>query len=96
MSTRAIGPACGCRLCETVPTLAGGFCVECLEDGLVEFRGGAWRVVRPVWWMLALTLAAELAMALPMAIRDDWRAHLAAVVERKQRMIEIKRLGFEA
>jgi hypothetical protein len=95
VSTRAIGPASGCRLCGMVPTLAGGFCVECLEDGLVEYRRGSWRVVQPVWWTLALTLMVELALALPRAIRDDWRAHLAAVAAFKQRTLASKRLGFQ-
>ena len=79
-----------CQLCgaPTVPSLAGGYCVDCVEDdGKVTFSAGRWRATpaaraRRTMQLLG-NLAYELVYALPLAIRDDWREHRAIVAARQ-------------
>ena len=79
-----------CRLCgaPTVPSIADGFCVDCIEDDAVIFRDGDWvatpaararRTGRLLW-----LLASEIVLLFPRMVRDDWRAHRAIVAARRR------------
>ena len=78
-----------CRLCGA-PTamIADGFCVDCIEDDAVIYRDGDW-VATPkarIWrtTQLLKLLASEIVLLFPRMVRDDWRAHQAAVAARRR------------
>ena len=79
-----------CRLCgaATVPSIADGFCVDCIEDDAVIFRDGDWVATRAARirraGQLLRLLATEIMLALPRGVRDDWRAHRAIVAARRR------------
>ena len=79
-----------CRLCAApAAPIAGGFCVDCVEDGhAVWVDNVGWRATpaatrranRGLWRVLLV----ELVMLFPRMVRDDWRAHQAAVAARRE------------
>ena len=80
-----------CRLCSApAAPIAGGFCVDCVEDGhAVWVDNVGWRATpaatrrahRGLWRVLLV----ELAMMLPRMVRDDWREHRGMVAARRAR-----------
>ena len=80
-----------CRLCAApAAPIAGGFCVDCVEDGhAVWVDNVGWRATpaaaRRANLGLWRVLLVELALLFPRMVRDDWRAHRDAVAARVAR-----------